>query len=167
MSKISYKVVIVLGSISDLSWAKEIGKVLTRFKIPFDIRVASAHKSPEYAQKLLKEYESKFEKLVFIAIAGRSNALGGFLDANTHFPIINCPPKVDSYAGMDILSSLRMPSGVAPATVLEPDHAAILAAKIFGLVNKQLSSKIKKYHQELVSKIKRDDESLLNKRVRP
>lgn len=160
MSKISQIVVLILGSKIDMDWSIEITKYLKSFEIPCELRIASAHKSPEYAIKIVREYENKYSNLVFIAIAGRSNALGGFLDANTHFPVINCPPKSDSYAGLDILSSLRMPGGVAPATVLKPDQAAILAAKILAIGNKKLSEKIKEYHKKLVSRIKRDDESL-------
>jgi len=150
----------VLGSKSDKDWAEKIGEELTRFEIPFQIRIASAHKSPEYALQLVREYEEMNKNIVFIAIAGRSNALGGFLDASTHFPVINCPPQSDKYGGLDILSSLRMPSGVAPATVLEADQAALLTTKILALIDLNLQKKIKEYHKDLVEKIKKDDKAL-------
>lgn len=160
MAKGKNKIVLILGSKGDLEWAKEIGKTISTFEVSFDIRIASAHKSPEYALKILKSYEKTDLSIVYIALAGRSNALGGFLDANTANPVINCPPKSDSYGGLDILSSLRMPGGVAPATVLEADHAAILAVKMLALEDKKLKEKINEYHKSLVEKIKRDDESL-------
>ena len=160
MSNIKSKTVIILGSKSDLSWAQKIGENLQLFSLDFDIRIASAHKSPEYALEIIRNYEKKYKSIIYIAVAGRSNALGGFIDANTNFPVINCPPKSDSYAGLDILSSLRMPTGVAPATVLEPDQAAMLSAKILAQVDEKISLKIKNYHHELVSKIKNDDKSL-------
>lgn len=153
-------VIIMLGSKSDLSWAQKITQYLKEFNLEYKIHVASAHKSPEYALELIRSYEKSYKKIVFIAIAGRSNALGGFIDANTHFPVINCPPQSDKYGGLDILSSLRMPGGVAPATILEPDQAAILAFKIFALDDRELSSKIKEYHNKLVIQIKKDDKSL-------
>lgn len=159
MIKTNNLVVLVLGSKSDLAWAQSIGKHLKGFQLPYTMRIASAHKSPEHALEIIKEYEGSNKNIIFIAIAGRSNALGGFLDAHTHFPVINCPPYCEKFAGLDILSSLRMPSGVAPATVLEADQAALLALKIFALCDENFIEKIKKYHQELVSKIKEDDRS--------
>lgn len=157
MKKTMQKVVIVLGSKSDMAWADKIVKHCATWKLPSQVRIASAHKSPEYALSIVREYEKSSEQIVFIAVAGRSNALGGFLDANTRFPVINCPPSSASFAGLDILSSLRMPSGVAPATVLEPDQAALLSAKIFALQNEELARAIKNYHETLVGGIKKDD----------
>ncbi|MBI4067004.1 AIR carboxylase family protein [Candidatus Gottesmanbacteria bacterium] len=153
-------VVIILGSKSDLTWAQKIAVYLTEFQLDSKIHIASAHKSPKYALELVNSYEKSSKNIIFIAIAGRSNALGGFLDANTHFPVINCPPESNKYGGLDILSSLRMPTGVAPATVLEPDQAALLAAKILALTDANLEEKIKDYHQKLVSQIKNDDKSI-------
>lgn len=153
-------VVMILGSRADKDWAEKISQNLKDFAITSHIRIASAHKSPEYALQIVREYEKMDKFIVFIAIAGRSNALGGFLDANTHFPVINCPPAADKYAGLDILSSLRMPSGVAPATVLEADQAALLAAKILGLVDEKVTGKIIQYHQELKEKIQSEDKRI-------
>lgn len=74
-----------------------------------------------------------------------SNALSGFTDAQTFCPVIACPPYSDKFAGNDIYSSLRMPSGVAPLTVLSPENAALAAAKIIGLVNPEIQVKISSY----------------------
>lgn len=150
-------VIVVIGSKTDRSWAEKIGKHVKVFHIPYKIRIASAHKSPEYALQIVREYEKSGKNIVFIAIAGRSNALGGFIDANTYFPVINCPPPSEKFAGLDILSSLRMPSGVAPVTVLEADQAALFALKIFALYDDKLKERVKNYHTELVSKIKEED----------
>lgn len=150
----------ILGSKGDLDWAKKIGTYLKGFELPYIIRIASAHKSPLYALEVIKEYEKPNKKIIFIAIAGRSNALGGFLDANTHYPVINCPPQSDKYGGLDILSSLRMPGGVAPATVLEADQAAILALKIFAINDGDSEEKVRSFQKKMVEKIKTDDKSL-------
>ncbi len=151
----------IMGSVSDKDWVEKISNELKEFNIPFHTRVASAHKSPKYALQLVRNYEKTDKNIVFIAIAGKSNALGGFLDANTHFPVINCPPPSDKYGGLDILSSLRMPSGVAPATVLETDQVALLAAKIFALQDKTLKDKIIVFHKKLKENIKKDDNNML------
>jgi len=65
-------------------------------------------------------------------VAGRSNALSGFLDAQVTAPVIACPPASEAFGGMDILSSLRMPRGVAPLVVLEPENAALAACQDAG-----------------------------------
>lgn len=147
----------MVGSKTDLEWAEKIGKHLKEFNIPYYIRIASAHKSPEYALQIINEYEKSDKTIVFIAIAGRSNALGGFIDANTPFPVINCPPPSDKYAGLDILSSLRMPSGVAPATVLEADQAALLACKIFALSSPRVKDTVIKFQLTLKTAIENSD----------
>jgi len=100
--------------------------------------------------------------VVFITVAGRSNALSGFIDAQTSKPVIACPPYGDKFAGVDIFSTLRMPSGVAPLTVLEPEQAAIAACKIFAIKYKELEEKIKKYQKEKREEIEIDDGNIKN-----
>ena len=79
---------------------------------------------------------------MYITVAGRSNALSGMVDANVTAPVIACPPYSDRFGGADLYSSLRMPSGVAPAVVLEPDGAALLAAKILALGDPALREQV-------------------------
>ena len=109
-------VVVVMGSRSDLGHARQIRSALAEFDLPCEFRIASAHKSADHLLRLLAEYESQDRPLVYIAVAGRSNALGGLVDAHTAWPVINCPPYSDRFGGADIFSSLRMPSGVACLT---------------------------------------------------
>lgn len=150
-------VIIILGSNSDLSWGKEIGNHLGEFGVAYKIHIASAHKTPEYLLKILQEYEFSKEPIVYICVAGKSNALGGFVDAQTVSPVINCPPYSDKYAGLDVLSSLRMPSGVSPMTVLEVEQAALAAVKILALSNKSLRSKISQNQKKIKEKIVSQD----------
>jgi len=145
------KVIIIMGSKSDLKWAEKITATLDSFSIESVLRIASAHKVPMKCYDLIKKYEK--EDVVFITIAGRSNALSGFSDAQTYCPVIACPPYSDSFAGGDIYSSLRMPSGVAPLVVLDPKNAALAAAKIIGLKNKDIQKKViefQKKNQEIL-----------------
>jgi len=146
-------VIIFLGSNSDLDWGKAIGKHLAYFGIVFRLHIASAHKTPDYLLKLINKYETTNEPLVYICVAGRSNALGGFVDFQSTHPVINCPPESAKYAGMDILSSLRMPSGVSAMTVLEPEQAALSAAKILANNDNKLKEKILAYQKEIKEKI--------------
>jgi 5-(carboxyamino)imidazole ribonucleotide mutase len=124
---------IIMGSKSDLSHGQKIAAALANFGIDSEIRVASAHKAAVYCLELLSHYESMERPKVYVTIAGRSNALSGLVDAHVSSPSIACPPASDRFGGADVFSSLRMPSGVAPAVVLDAGNAALLAAKIFAL----------------------------------
>jgi 5-(carboxyamino)imidazole ribonucleotide mutase len=151
------KVVIIMGSERDLEFATEIAKHLKSFGLDFVFRVASAHKTPEKVLEILKEHEG--EKVVYITVAGRSNALSAFVDANTTKPVIACPPYSDKFAGVDIFSSLRVPSGVGSVVTIEPEGAAIAAAKIFALEDKRLEERIKAYQKAKKEETERADES--------
>lgn len=152
------KAIIIMGSKSDLPWCEKIVAALDKLGIESVLRVASAHKVPLKCYELIKEYEK--EDVIFITVAGRSNALSGFTDAQTCCPVIACPPYSDKYGGADIYSSLRMPSGVAPLVVLEPDGAAIAAAKIFGLIDKRIQKKVKEYQETVKKALEKDDKEV-------
>lgn len=135
-----------MGSKGDLEWSKKIAESLDKFGIESVMRIASAHKVPLKCYDIIKQYEK--DNVVFITVAGRSNALSGFADAQTHCPVIACPPYGDKFAGNDIYSSLRMPSGVAPLVILEAENAALAAAKIFGLIDEEVRNKVIDYQAE-------------------
>jgi phosphoribosylaminoimidazole carboxylase PurE protein len=141
-------VVIIMGSPGDAAFSKRITDALDNFSIPWEMRVASAHKVPRYTLKLLDEYEADPRSKVYITVAGRSNALSGLVDAQVSAPVIACPPYSDKFAGDDLLSSLRMPSGVAPAVVLEPESAALLAAKMLGLAEPDVHDKVREAQEK-------------------
>ncbi len=125
-------VIILMGSPSDRPFVDRIVEALARYGLTPRLHIASAHKVPERVLELVRHYEAQGGPRVYITVAGRSNALSAFVDAQTTAPVIACPPTSSTFAGADIFSSLRMPSGVAPAVVLEPANAALLAAKILG-----------------------------------
>ena len=141
-------VVIILGSPGDSQIGQQIAKALEGLGIPSEMRVASAHKTPRYLLDLLEKYEADPQPKVYITVAGRSNALSGMVDAQVTSPVIACPPYSERFAGGDLLSSLRVPSGVAPAVILEPESAALLAAKILGLTEAGLRDKIRTAQEE-------------------
>jgi 5-(carboxyamino)imidazole ribonucleotide mutase len=155
------KVVIIMGSKADLDWANQISAVLHKFIIETVTRIASAHKVPLKCYDLIKAYEK--ENVVFITIAGMSNALSGFADAQTYCPVIACPPYSDKYAGADLFSSIRMPSGVAPMTVASPDNAALAAAKIIGLSNPDVQKLIMEFQEKKRVEIEEADLKLQEK----
>jgi phosphoribosylaminoimidazole carboxylase PurE protein len=92
---------------------------------------------------MLAAYEQDTHPKVYITVAGRSNALSGMVDAQVSAPVIACPPYSEKFSGGDLLSSLRVPSGVAPAVVLEPEGAALLAAKILAMGEPALKDRIR------------------------
>lgn len=130
MNKIA---VIIMGSESDRSHAKKISEALEELGINFEIHVASAHKQPLEVLRILTLHEENV--VVYITIAGRSNALSGFVAANSHFPTIACPPFTDKLDMLvNIHSTLQMPSKVPVMTVLEPVNAALAVQRIFDLI---------------------------------
>ncbi len=142
------QVVIIMGSPSDDPLGQKIVQALEALGIPWEMRIASAHKTPAYLLDLLEKYEADPRPKVYITVAGRSNALSGMVDAQVSAPVIACPPYADKYAGGDLLSSLRAPSGVAPAVVLEPKNAALLAAKILALAEPGLRDKVRQAQEK-------------------
>jgi 5-(carboxyamino)imidazole ribonucleotide mutase len=134
--------VIIMGSPADREFAGKIADALETFGIPVVLRVASAHKTPLRLLEMVHAYEADDRRKVYITVAGRSNALSGMVDAAVSAPVIACPPYSDKFGGGDVFSSLRTPSGVAPAVVLEPTNAALLAAKILGLADADLRQKV-------------------------
>jgi len=157
--RMSQKVVILFGSKVDVDFAKPLRRTLKEFGINFDQRIASAHKTPKKVLEILREYEKCEDELIYITVAGRSNALSGVVDANTKYPVIACPPYSEKLR-IDIYSSLRMPSGVAPLVLLEPEAAALAAAKILALNDEKLSKKIAKYQRRMKEKIEANDKTL-------
>jgi 5-(carboxyamino)imidazole ribonucleotide mutase len=137
------KAVVLMGSEKDLEFCREIAKHLKALGVEYEFRVASAHKTPDQVLKILKELEK--EKIVYVTVAGRSNALSAFVDANTSKPVIACPPYSEKFGGADIYSSLRVPSGIGSLVTVEPEGAAIAAAKILALEDRELEKRVKDY----------------------
>jgi 5-(carboxyamino)imidazole ribonucleotide mutase len=154
----SGKAVIVMGSERDLDFSREIAKYLNLLRVNYVFRVASAHKTPEKVLEVIKEFES--EKTIYITVAGRSNALSAFVDANSSKPVIACPPYSEKYSGADIYSSLRVPSGIGSVVTVEPEGAAIAAAKIFALDEAALAQGVKDYQASKKKELEKANESV-------
>ena len=154
------RVVILSGSPRDSEWVDQIEAVLGRLDVPVIRRVGSAHRVPEHVLGLLRQYDNEPAPTVFITVAGMSDALSGLTDANVTSPVIACPPRADAFAGLDVLSSLRTPPGVAPMVALEPANAALAAAKILALGDHELRHRIASYQAELASRVLDADQQL-------
>ena len=153
-------VVILMGSNADLEHCKKISDACKQYGLETVMRVGSAHKTADHALAILREYEADSRPKVYITVAGRSNALSGFTDGIVSAPVIACPPPSESFGGADVYSSLRMPSGIAPAVVLEPANAALLAAKILGLVDAEVRNQVKANQKRAADRVIEDDASV-------
>ena len=127
------KAVLIMGSTFDEPHAKKITDKLDDYGISWEKHAASAHKQPLKVLEILKNNESE-KDLVYITIAGRSNALSGFVAANSEFPTIGCPPFSDKADMLvNIHSTLQMPSNTPVLTVIDPGNCALAVKRIFGV----------------------------------
>jgi 5-(carboxyamino)imidazole ribonucleotide mutase len=154
------RVVVILGSERDHTFAAPIKSLLDQFGVLCEVRVASAHKDSERLLRMLQDYENLDDKIVYITVAGMSNALSGFVDFKTKHPVIACPPQSAGVWDVDIYSSLRMPRGVAPLVCCDPENAAIAAVKILGECEKELAGKIREYQRQMQLKNENADERI-------
>ncbi|MBJ12637.1 MAG: 5-(carboxyamino)imidazole ribonucleotide mutase [Candidatus Marinimicrobia bacterium] len=125
------KAIIIMGSSSDEPHAKKITDKLDEYKILWEKHIASAHKQPLSVLKILND-NTETKEVVYITIAGRSNALSGFVAANSEHPTIGCPPFSDKADMLvNIHSTLQMPSNTPVLTVIDPGNCALAVKRIF------------------------------------
>ena len=126
------KVVIIMGSTSDEPHAKKITDKLDEYNIKWEQHAASAHKEPKKVLDILESNENN-DHILYVTIAGRSNALSGFVAANSSFPTLACPPFSDKTDMLVYIhSTLQMPSNTPVLTVVDPGNCALAIKRIFG-----------------------------------
>jgi len=143
------KIQIIMGSKSDTPVAEKAEKILKNFSIKYEIKVASAHRTPDY----LKELVEKSDADVFIGIAGLAAALPGSIASHTTKPVIGVP--VSGKVNLDsILSIIQMPPGIPVAAVGldRGDNAALLAVEMLSLKDKKLKDEMEKYRKKMREK---------------
>ena len=149
------KVMIILGSASDMPVVKKAIDTLSSLSVPFEVHVSSAHRTPdETAEYASGASERGFA--VIIAAAGMAAHLAGVIASRTILPVIGIPCKSNNLDGIDaLLSTVQMPSGIPVATVAIDggSNAAILAAQIIALGNDELAGKLLEYKKELASSV--------------
>ena len=127
------KTIIIMGSTSDEPHAKKITDKLDEYGIAWEQHAASAHKQPLKVLEILTANKDG-KDIVYITIAGRSNALSGFVAANCEFPTLGCPPFSDKADMLvNIYSTLQMPSNTPVLTILDPGNCALAVKRIFGV----------------------------------
>jgi len=126
---------IIAGSKSDDSFVDKIKNKLDGLHIPYQHDILSAHRNTPELLDFLKIKE--IDRLVYITVAGRSNALSGVVACNSTKPVLACPPLEDKVAYMiDIHSTLRMPSNAPVMAILDPGNAALAAKRILDIYEK-------------------------------
>jgi 5-(carboxyamino)imidazole ribonucleotide mutase len=153
---------IIMGSDSDLPVMQEAAKVLEEFNIPFEIKVVSAHRTPDLMNEYAKSAKEKGLKII-IAGAGGSAHLPGMTASHTTLPVIGVPVKTSNLDGMDsLLSIVQMPPGIPVATVSinGAKNAGLLAVKILSVENPELSEKIEEYMKNLETSVLEKSEKL-------
>lgn len=156
------RVGIVLGSDSDYELMEEACTILREFGVPFEVVLASAHRTPEKAAAYAREAETQGIE-VLIAGAGLAAHLPGFLAAHTSLPVIGVPLARGSLGGMDALLSIaQMPPGVPVAAVgvNGARNAALLAVEILALRDDVLKKRLKEFREELVREVAAREERL-------
>lgn len=151
IKKSSPLVGIIMGSDSDLPVMNEAAEILKEFNIPFEIKIVSAHRTPDYMSEYAKTAATRGLKVI-IAGAGGSAHLPGMTASHSTLPVIGVPIKSKSLDGLDsLLSIVQMPSGVPVATVAinGAKNAAILAAEIIAISDKSVSDKLIDFKKKL------------------
>ena len=158
------KVLVVMGSDSDLPVMVETEKLLKEFGIPCRVAIASAHRSPELVHEVVRQAEKEGAEVI-IAGAGAAAHLAGVIASKTVLPVIGVPLEGSPLKGLDaLLSTVQMPPGVPVATMAVgkagAKNAAIFAAQVIAIGNKALFKKLKEYKKKLSAEVRKKAASL-------
>ena len=157
---------IAMGSASDLPTLKPAADILERFDIPHELRVLSAHRTPEAMAAYARSAADRGLR-VLIAGAGGAAHLPGMLAANTPLPVIGVPVPTTTLNGLDsLLSIVQMPRGVPVATVAigAGANAGLLAVQILASSDAALLRRLSEYKEELASLAREQDEQVRSSR---
>ena len=156
------KVAVIMGSKSDFNVVRPAVSVLKSFGVETEVRVISAHRTPEEAHKFSTCATDNGTEVIICA-AGKAAHLGGVIAENTTLPVIGLPVKTDMMGGLDsLLSIVQMPSGIPVATVgvNGGENAGLLALQILGIKYPEIAAKLADYKKQMKDKINADDTAL-------
>ena len=154
------KAAIVMGSKSDYPVVERAERVLKAFEVEYEMRILSAHRTPELVMIFASEAESRGIEVI-IAASGKAAHLAGVVASLTPLPVIGLPIKSSTLDGLDsLLSIVQMPSGVPVATVAidGAENAGLLAVQILSVKYDSLRIDIRKYKENMAKDVKRADE---------
>jgi len=157
------KLIVFMGSKSDLPFAKKIGDFLVQegFSLRCEYNVASAHRTLNLLIRKTEECERSGDHLVYITVAGLSDALSGVVAGSTRHPVIACPPDSEKFGWTKVFSSIMTPTGVPVLFTSKPENAALAAVRILALADPSLYKEIERYRckkKEEVTKADKDIE---------
>ena len=156
------KIAVIMGSKPDFSVVKPAVSIIKSFGVEVEVRVISAHRTPEEAHEFSKSAKKNGVEVIICA-AGKAAHLGGVIAANTTLPVIGLPVKTDMMGGLDsLLSIVQMPSGIPVATVgvNGGENAGLLALQILGIKYPDVAEKLSEYKSKMRDKINADDSAL-------
>ena len=156
------KVAILMGSKSDFEVVKPAVNVLKKFGVEVEVRVISAHRTPDEAHEFAVNAKTNGVEVIICA-AGKAAHLGGVIAAFTTLPVIGLPVKTDMMGGLDsLLSIVQMPSGIPVATVgvNGGENAGLLALQILGIKYPDVDEQLQAYKLAMKEKINADDAAL-------
>jgi phosphoribosylamine--glycine ligase len=158
------QVLIIMGSDSDLPIMAGAEEILKKLKIPYEMTIASAHRTPERSVKIASEAEEKGIEVI-IAGAGMAAHLAGVIAAHTIIPVIGVPIDSSPLHGIDsLLSIVQMPPGVPVAAMAigkaGAQNAAILSAQIIGRKDQTIVKRLKDYRKEMLEEIEKKAEAI-------
>lgn len=156
------KVAIVMGSKSDYEVVSKAEAILKEFGVDYEVRIISAHRTPNQAYEFAENAEKKGIE-VMICAAGKAAHLAGVMAGSSAIPVIGIPMKTSDMGGMDsLLSTVQMPKGVPVATVAisGAENAALLAIQILGVKYPELREAFKQYKKKMEEDVSKLDAKL-------
>ena len=154
------RIIVLMGSKTDMPFARNIGGFLDRegFTVKCEYHVSSAHRTPDILLGKLGEHARSGECIVYITVAGLSDALSGVVAGFAKYPVIACPPDIERSGWTKAFSSVMTPVGVPVLLASKPENAALAAVRILALVDPSLRGQIGGYMERKRSQVVRADE---------
>ena len=161
------RVLIMMGSDSDLSVMEQTGDMLDELNIAYDMTVSSAHRTPDRTLKLVRDAEKKGMEVI-IAGAGAAAHLAGVIASHTILPVIGVPIDSSPLKGIDSLySTVQMPPGIPVATMAVgktgAKNAGIFAAQIIGLKDSTVSKALMAYREKMAADVEKKAKKIAKK----
>ncbi|MBQ3004715.1 MAG: 5-(carboxyamino)imidazole ribonucleotide mutase [Clostridia bacterium] len=156
------KVAVIMGSDSDLPVVEKAINKLKEFGVETDVRVMSAHRTPEAAAEFATNAKANGFGVIICA-AGKAAHLAGVIAGHTTLPVIGIPIKSSTFDGMDaLLATVQMPSGIPVATVAVDgaENAAILAVQMMALSDEGLADKLLKMKKDMAEAVMKKDAAI-------
>ncbi|MEH0019005.1 MAG: 5-(carboxyamino)imidazole ribonucleotide mutase [Desulfobacter sp.] len=168
-SSVAPLVSIVMGSKSDYEVMKECAKILAEFNVSHEVRVVSAHRTPDRAHELAVGAEERGTKMI-IAAAGKAAHLAGVLAALTPLPVLGVPMTTSDLGGLDsLLSMVQMPAGIPVGTTAigkaGAKNAGLLAVAVLALSDAGLREKLNDYRKQMRAQVEADDDEIRMKNI--